>query len=155
AAISWSPPMNSHRDAGRVRPLALALVALAGMGIALLMTRPHAEPVAAPAKAHRTSVLSSFAPAAKAAAHAVPPAPKPVEAAPARTVSPTAEAPRRHAASIVRAPVVQVQAAAESPPAKTDTGPSDPPDINTPRIPTDTPPPPPEPLTITDTQIVA
>jgi hypothetical protein len=146
--------MNSERDAGRVRPLALALVALAGMGIALLLVRPHAEHVAA-AKAPAKSVLSSFAPAAKAAAHAVPAAPRPVKAAPATvTVSPTVEAPRRHADSIVRAPVVEVQPAAEAPPA-TDTVPSDPPDIDTPRIETDTPPPPPEPLTITDTQIVA
>jgi hypothetical protein len=145
--------MNSERDPGRVRPLALALVALLGMGIALLMVRPHAEPIAA--KAPHTSVLSSFAPAAKAAAHAVPAAPRPAKPTPTVTVSPAVEAPRRHADSIVRAPVVAVDPAAESPPAKSDTVPADPPDIDTPRIETDTPPPPPEPLTITDTQIVA
>ena len=36
-----------------------------------------------------------------------------------------------------------------------ETAPSDPPDIDTPRIKTDAPPPPPEPLTISDTQILA
>jgi hypothetical protein len=148
--------MNSEHDAGRARPLALALVALLGMGLALLMVRPHAEHVAAP-KAPAKSVLSSFAPAAKAAAHAVPAAPKPAKAAPAAvTVSPAVAAPRRHADSIVRAPVVEVQAASDNPPAKGgETTPGEPPDINTPRIETDAPPPPPEPLTITDPQVVA
>jgi hypothetical protein len=145
--------MKSERDPGRVRRLALALVALAGMGIALLMVRPHAEPVAS-ARAPHKSVLSTFAPAAKAAAHAVPAAPKPAST-PTVTVSPTAEA-QRQAVRVSRAPVVEVQPAADdtsAPPQES--VPEDPPDINTPRIETDSPPPPPEPLTISETTILA
>jgi hypothetical protein len=144
--------MSSEHDAGRVRPLALALVALAGIGIALLMARPHAEQVAA-AKAPHKSVLSSFAPAAKAAAHAVPAAPTPA-ATPTMTVSPTVEA-QRQPVRVAHASVVEVEPAADDSSATQDTVPADPPDIDTPRIETDTPPPPPEPLTISDTQILA
>ena len=141
-----------------MRTLALALVALAGMGIALLLIRPHDEHVAV-AKAPHDSVLSSFAPAAKAAARAVPAAPGPVVAQATVNVSPPATAPRRHADRIARAHVVEIQAAAEpeAPPAPGGgaTTAAEPPDIDTPRIETDAPPPPPEPLTITETQIVA
>ncbi len=144
--------MNARRDAGRVRPLALALVALLGMGIALLMVRPHGEPVTA-AKAPQKSVLSSFAPAAKVAAHAVPAVPKPA-ASPTVTVSPAVEAPRSRPAHAVREGSVEVEQASRppkhAPPAElpgqatTDT-----------RVSAETPPPPPEPLALSDVRVIA
>jgi hypothetical protein len=159
AAISWSPPMKPGRDHGRVRPLALALVALAGIGAIVLLVRPHGEQVVA-RKAPHPSVRSSSPPAAKSAAHAVPAAPEPTAAAatpaaPTAAVSPVIESARRHAGRVPREPVVRVHAAAKRPRAKTETATGEPPDIDTPRIETDAPPPPPEALTITDPQIVA
>src|SRR5262245_56324731 len=144
--------MNPDRDPGRLRPLALAFVALIGMGAALLMLRPDSERVTA-AKAPHRPVHRSSAPAAKEATHA---APAPVKAAPAVTVSRAAAATPRHSATVAPTHSVEVHAAArKTPKVGAETAPGEPPDINTPRIQTDTPPPPPEPLTITDTEIVA
>jgi hypothetical protein len=147
--------MKPRGDAGRVRPFAVALAALAAMGIALLLLRPDGEHVATAKAPHRSLLPSSLGPAAKAGTHAIRAAPRPVAAARAVRVSPVAEASRRHAARIVRAPVVAAHAAGKTPPAETDATTDEPPDIDTPRIETDAPPPPPEALTITDTQIVA
>ena len=147
--------MKPRGDAGRVRPLAVALAALAAMGIALLLVRPDGEHVAVGKPPHRSSLPRSLGPAAKAGTHAIRAAPRPVAALPGAVVSPTTKASRRHTSRVPQAPAVAPHAAAKAPSAATETTPSDPPYIDTPRIKTDAPPPPPEALTITDTQIVA
>jgi hypothetical protein len=142
-----------------VRQLALAFVAVFGIGLALLITRPHSAHVAAPRpatpKPSHKPVLSTFAPAAKAAVHAVPATPKPT---PVTTVQPahSVPAPSGHSRP-VKQPDRQVRPASPPPPAQTAVAaPSEGPgDGTTPRAEADTAAPPPEPLAISGVQVDA
>jgi hypothetical protein len=138
-------------ESGGVRLLALALVAVVGLGVYAIMVRKHEARVvvAAPHK----SVLSSYAPAAKVVAEAVPAVPK-VRIAPAPAVAPTGRATVRSTAS---KSAVSVQPASEVPvPTKPATAPEPTlPEGAGSRVSAETPPPPPEPLVISDAQIVA
>ena len=133
-------------ESGGVRLLALALVAVVGLGVYAVILRGHESRVAV-AKAPQKSVLSSYAPAAKVVAHAVP-ASKPKAAV---TVAPAqSEAPHPARALRQEAPAVRPASAA---PAQTAADPE--PHPEGPRVATETPPPPPEPLVISDAQVVA
>jgi hypothetical protein len=158
----WSPQMSADgREVGHVRPWALAIVAVFGIGLALLMTRPHGSRVAAPKpKPPHDSVLSSYAPAAKVAVEAVPAAPKPT-AAPAVSVVAAAPQPAPAAApqAMSEAAVTAARPAATAEPAEpaaanvaTDDG--EVPD-GSPRGVADTSAPPPEPLVISDANVDA
>jgi hypothetical protein len=132
--------------------LALGLVAVVGLGIYALIVRTQESHVAvAPTKPK--SVLSSYGPAAKAAAHAVPAAPAPVE--PVAAPAPVAQSTARHAA--VPKPHKQIEVRpASAPPTETAVA-AEPPLEGTTgiRVSTDTPPPPAEPLVISDPEVVA
>src|SRR6266508_6400358 len=95
-------------ESGGVRLLALALVAVVGLGVYAVILRGHESRVAV-AKAPQKSVLSSYAPAAKVVAHAVP-ASKPKAAV---TVAPAqSEAPHPARALRQEAPAVRPASAA-------------------------------------------
>src|SRR5439155_13673583 len=137
-------------EAGGVRLLALALVAVVGLGAYAVIYRGHESHVAV-AKAPRKSVLSSYAPAAKVVAHAVPAAPKPeapVTVAPAATET-------RHPTRALRQQPASVRPASEAPaqPAPTPEPPPGPTEGT--RVSTGAPDPPPEPLAISDVRIDA
>ena len=148
-------------DARRSGPIALAVVTAIATVISLFVGRTHDSRVAAPAprtpksvltRPHK-SVLSSYAPAASVAVHAVPAAPKPTTVGssdqPAQPQSRAASPPSVGAAPTAR-PAAEVPtkttAAAEPPPEGTD---------GSGRVPAETPTPPPEPLVISDAHVAA
>jgi hypothetical protein len=151
-----------RRDDARVQPLALAVVAVFGIGLSLLIVRPHGstEPDAKAAAPHK-SVLSSYPPAAKAAADAVPATPKPMPVEPATAV---AAAPAPHvratrppppppavAATAAVRPAGTPPARAQAPAGETDDGTRP----TMPRTEADSANPPPEPLVISDAHVDA
>ena len=146
----------NRRDDGRVRPLALAVVAVFGIALSLLIVHPH-ESTAPVAKAPRKSVLSSYAPAAKVAADAVPATPKPTRphASVVSAAAPAPAQPTRARVTVAAAPralhasTPAANAASPSPPLD-DSG-----DATMPRTEADTAAPPPEPLAITDARVQA
>jgi hypothetical protein len=135
---------------GSVRMLALALVTVIGLGIYAVIVSAHESRVAvAP---HPKSVLSSYAPAAKVAAHAVPAAPEPK---PAVAPAPVAQSSTRRAGTAQRQKETDVRPASEVP---TQTAPAPEPPLEGTqgvRVSADTPPPPAEPLVISDPRVVA
>jgi hypothetical protein len=142
-----------RRDMSRVRPIALGIVATGAMVVSILVARPEDSRIAAPPE--QKSVLSSHGPAAKAAAHAVPAAPKPTPVVVATPVRQSAPAARRHSlpkptdvvvATASEAPAKPAKAPAPEPPLEGTTG------I---RVSADAPPTPAEPLVISDPQVVA
>jgi hypothetical protein len=156
--LHWSPHLSADRRDNRVRPLALAALAVVGVGLSLLIVRPHGSRIAVATVTHK-SVLSSDAPAAKVAADAVPATPKPTPApapAPAVSIAPAAHARTTHAA-VHPLPDAQVRAASGPPPAWTAAPPADDtgPEPTMPRVEADTATPPPEPLVISGARVEA
>jgi hypothetical protein len=139
-------------ESGGVRLLALALVAVVGLGIYAVILRGDESRVAV-AKTPQKSVLSSYAPAAKVVAQAVPAAPKPTATV---SVAPAAQSETRHPARALRQEEPPVRPASEGPAAVV-AAPEPPLEgtQGTTRVSTETPPPPPEPLVISDAQVVA
>jgi hypothetical protein len=141
-----------RRDMSRVRPVALGIVALGGIVVSILIDRPQSARIAAPPE--QKSVLSPHGPAVKAAAHAVPAAPK--AAPPVVVATPVAESASRRQAlpkprdvevgKASKTPGKAAKAPAPEPPLEGTTG------I---RVSADTPPTPAEPLVISDAQVVA
>ena len=144
--------MSPYRsDVRSVRALALAVVAVNGLGIYTLIVRAHHSPVPVAAPPPK-SVLSSYGPAAKVVAGAVPAAPK---VKPAASVAPPAQTRTRRAARVLRqekpsarpARAVPTEiVAAQEPPAEETQGS---------RVAAETAGPPPEPLVISDARVVA
>jgi hypothetical protein len=139
-------------EAGGVRLLALALVAVVGLGVYAVIVRGHDSPRPVAAAPPHKSVLSSYAPAAKVVAHAVPAAPKAKTAA---SVLLPAQVHARPAASVLPREDTSVRPAQEVPAGSA--AEPEPPLEGTQgtRVSTETPPPPPEPLVISDAQVVA
>jgi hypothetical protein len=144
--------MNEYRSLpGSVRLLALGLVAVIGLGIYAVIVKANESHVAV-APPHPKSVLSSYAPAAKVAAHAVPAAP---EAKPAVAPAPVAQSSTRRAGTVSRHKDTAVRPASEVP-AKPAAAPEPPLEATQGvRVSADAPPPPAEPLVISDPQVVA
>jgi hypothetical protein len=144
--------VNEYRSLpGSVRMLALAVVTVIGLGIYAVIVNAYDSPVAVAPPHHPKSVLSSYGPAAKVAADAVPAAPK---AKPVVAPAPVAQSNTRHEATASRHKAAEVRPASQSPaeapapepPLQATTG------I---RVSADTPPPPAEPLVISDPEVVA
>jgi hypothetical protein len=143
-----------RRDMGRVRPIALGIVALAGLAISLLISRPETVKITAPPE--QKSVLSSYGPAAKAAAHAVPAVPK---ATPVVVAAPVAQSTARHQATVKRPKDIEVRPATATPTeAAVAAAPTPEPPLEGTtgvRVSADGPPTPAEPLVISDPEVVA
>jgi hypothetical protein len=136
-----------------VRLLANALAAVIGLGIYAVIVSANESHVAAPAEKRPKPVLSSYGPAAKVTAEAVPAAPKVTRVvAPA----PVAQTSTRRAAAPTRHRDAEVRPASSAPPTKPAVAP-EPPLEGTQgvRVSADTPPAPPEALVISDPQVVA
>jgi hypothetical protein len=140
-------------EQGGARLLALALIAVVGLGAYALIVRKHETRIVVVVAPPKKSVLSTYAPPAKVVAGAVPATPKvqqrPAAVAPASHPSVSVE-PAQHQSAAVRpakeVPAVTRSAAPEPPPEGIS---------GTTRAHTDLPPPPPEPLAISEAQIVA